>query len=295
MKTSIFQGACTALVTPFTGGGIDGQKFDRLVERQLQAGVEAVVVCGTTGEAATMTDREKLGLVSHAVKLIHGQCKVIAGVGSNDTGRTAALSAAAKETGADALLIVTPYYNKCTQEGLIAHYEAALNASGLPIILYNVPGRTGIDIQPETCKALALHPGIAGIKEANPDVARVSRLRAACGDGFAVWCGNDDRIVPFFAAGACGAISVLGNLCPALLKQITDACLSGDYGLASSLQAKYSSLIDALFCEPNPIPIKAAMALAGQEVGECRLPLTPIRPSHLEKLKSSMRECGLLK
>lgn len=293
MDNILFRGACTALITPFDGqGGIDYDAFDRLLDRQLQAGIQAVVVCGTTGEASAMSDMEKLALMSHTVRYVHGRCRVLGGTGSNNTAHGAELSAAAAQTGVDALLVVTPYYNKCTQEGLVAHYAQIKKAAGIPVIAYNVPSRTGVDIAPQTCRAL-WEAGIAGLKEANPDASRVSQIRSLCPEGFPVWCGNDDRIVPFMAAGAQGVISVLSNPCPALLRQITDACLLGDYAQAARHQAEAMPLIAALFAEVNPIPVKAAMELLGQQAGQCRLPLTAASGQTVERLKQALQGLGL--
>lgn len=292
MDNILFHGACTALITPFDQSGVDYQAFDRLLDRQLQAGIQAVVVCGTTGEASAMSDVEKLALMSHAVRYVRGRCRVLGGTGSNSTAHAAELSAAAAQTGVDALLVVTPYYNKCTQQGLVAHYEQIKKAAGIPVIAYNVPSRTGVDIAPQTCKAL-YEVGIAGIKEANPDASRVSQICGLCPEGFTVWCGNDDRIVPFMAAGAQGVISVLSNPCPALLRQITDACLLGDYALAAKRQAEAMPLISALFAEVNPIPVKAAMELLGQQAGQCRLPLTGASPQTVARLKDALHGLNL--
>ncbi len=286
MKTPIFRGTCTALVTPFTESGIDFTALDRLLEGQLEAGVEALVVGGTTGEAATLTHEELIALIAHCVRFCAGHTKIIAGTGGNDTRKAAETARAAAALGADALLCVTPYYNRCTQEGLLAHYEAVAGASELPILLYNVPSRTNVRIEPETCAALAKLPTVVGIKEADPDVARVLKLHALCGAEFPVYCGCDDRILPFMACGALGVISVLSNLRPKAVKELTNAALRGEYTRALSLQREQQPMIELLFREVNPIPIKAALNLAGLQVGNCRLPLTPAS----EPLLSRMRE-----
>ncbi len=286
MKTPIFRGTCTALVTPFTDCGIDYAALDRLLETQLEAGVEALVVAGTTGEAATLTHEELVALIAHCVRFCEGRTKLIAGTGGNDTRRAAETARAAEALGADALLCVTPYYNRCTQAGLLAHYEAISAAASLPMLLYNVPARTNVRIEPETCAALAQLPNTAGIKEADPDVGRVLKLHALCGEDFPIYCGCDDRILPFMACGALGAVSVLSNLRPKAVKELTDAALRGEYGRALSLQREQQPLIEALSAAVNPIPIKAALALAGLDCGPCRLPLTPAEPALLERLQA---------
>ncbi len=288
MKKPIFTGTCTALVTPFGPGGIDFEVLDRLLDRQLAAGIEAVVVCGTTGEAATLEPEEKLALIAHAVRYVSGRCKVLAGTGGNHTAAAAALARRAADLGADGLLSVTPYYNRCTQAGLVAHYKTIAAASPLPILIYNVPSRTTVDIAPETCARLAALPNVVGIKEANPDVVRVFRLRQQCGGDFAVYCGNDDRIQPFLSAGAVGVVSVLSNLWPERVKTLADTCLAGRCAESAALQQELLPMVDALFSQVNPIPIKAALALAGLGAGECRLPLTPPTPALVERLQALM-------
>lgn len=285
MRKPIFHGACTALVTPFREGYINFCLFDRILEQQLDAKIDAVVVCGTTGEAPTLTKAEKEMLFRHAAKVVNGRCKLIAGIGGNCTKTVAELAHAAEDFGVDAILSVSPYYNKCTQEGLKEHFETIADSTSLPVLLYNVPSRTNVNILPQTCLDLSKHPNIAGIKQADPDVANVSRIRNLCGSDFAIYSGNDDRIVPFYAAGADGVISVFGNLYPKKLKELTDLCESGAYRRAGALQAMYLPLMDALFCEPNPMPIKAAMNLSGTDVGCCRLPLTPLSETHEKQLK----------
>ena len=286
MKTPIFRGVCTALVTPFSGRGIDYAALDRLLESQLEAGVEALVVGGTTGEAATLEPGELMALIAHCVRFCGGRTVLIAGTGGNDTRRAAVTARAAAALGADALLCVTPYYNRCTQSGLLAHYEAVAQATELPILLYHVPARTNVRIEPETCAALAQLPTVAGIKEADPDVARVLQLHALCGEDFPVYCGCDDRILPFMACGALGAVSVLSNLRPDAVKALTDAALRGEYSRALRLQTEQQPLIEALSAAVNPIPIKAALRLSGRDCGLCRLPLTPADP----ELEARLRE-----
>ncbi len=284
MTKPIFRGTCTALVTPFGERGIDFTALDRLLETQLEAGVEALVVGGTTGEAATLEHTELMALIAHCVRFCGGKTKLIAGTGGNDTRKAAETARAAAALGADALLCVTPYYNRCTQAGLLAHYEAIASAVELPILLYNVPSRTNVRIAPETCAALAQLPNVAGIKEADGDVGRVLKLHALCGEEFPVYCGCDDRILPFMACGALGAVSVLSNLRPGAVKALTDAALRGEYARALGLQREQQPMLEALSAAVNPIPIKAALALAGLDCGECRLPLTPADPELKERL-----------
>ena len=285
MTTPIFRGTCTALVTPFGAGGVDFAALDRLLETQLEAGVEALVVGGTTGEAATLSHEELLALIAHCVRFCGGKTKLIAGTGGNDTRRAAENARAAAALGADALLCVTPYYNRCTQEGLLAHYETLAAATELPLLLYNVPSRTNVRIEAETCAALAQLPTVAGIKEADPDVGRVLKLHALCGEDFPVYSGCDDRILPFMACGALGVVSVLSNLRPRAVKELTDAALRGEYARALTLQRAQQPLIEALFAAVNPIPVKAALALAGLDCGPCRLPLTPAAPDLNARLR----------
>ena len=236
MKTPVFRGTCTALVTPFSERGIDFSALDRLLELQLEAGVEALVVGGTTGEAATLEASELMALIAHCVRFCGGKTVLIAGTGGNDTRKAAETARAAAALGADALLCVTPYYNRCTQAGLLAHYETLAAATELPILLYNVPARTNVRIEPETCAALSKLPTIAGIKEADPDVGKLLRLHALCGEDFPIYCGCDDRILPFMACGAVGAVSVLSNLRPAAVKSLIDAALRGEFARALTLQ-----------------------------------------------------------
>ena len=285
MKTPLFRGTCTALVTPFSDAGIDYAALDRLLDKQLEAGIEALVICGTTGEAATLEPEETLAVIAHCVRYCGGKTKLIAGVGGNHTKKTVHMAKAAAALGVDGMLSVTPYYNKCTQAGLIAHYSEIAAATELPLILYNVPSRTTVDITPETCAQLAKLPTVNGIKEANPDVGRVLKLRQLCGEDFPIYCGNDDRILPFMVCGALGVISVLSNLRPKAVKELTDACLRGEFARALALQQDQQPLIEELFSQVNPIPIKAALRLSGMDAGNCRLPLTPPTEDLLARLQ----------
>lgn len=290
MKKPVFEGVATALVTPFNQGTIDLSVMNRLLDLQLAAGVDAVVVCGTTGEASTLTDNEKLALIAHTVKYCAGRCRVIAGTGTNDTAHTIQLSRVAASVGVDAVLLVTPYYNKCTQAGLIAHYTAAADALPCPVILYNVPSRTGVELEVETCRILSQHPNIGGLKEASGSLARAQRILDRCADDLPLWSGNDELTVPLLSVGARGVISVLSNVRPKLTVQMVRACQAGDFVQGGALQVGLMRLIDALFCEVNPIPVKQALALEGLAVGLPRLPLTPLSAAHVPALEQALAD-----
>ena len=285
MDSVLFTGACTALVTPFLGKAVNYPLLDRLLARQIDAGISAVVLCGTTGESATLTDAEKLAIIGRGKAFVRDRCTVIAGTGSNDTEHTVNLSRLAEQAGADALLVVTPYYNKATPGGLLEHYRAVAAGARIPVIIYNVPSRTGVDIPVEVCQALAAVPNIAGIKEASSDISRVARLRAACPDSFAVWGGNDDQAAAVLSLGGSGVISVVSNLYPELMQALVSAGLDGDFDTAADLQLRLLPLIRALFREVNPIPAKAAMELLGWDCGRCRLPLTRATEETVVELK----------
>ena len=285
MKKPVFTGACTALVTPFSNGKVDYSMLRKLLHRQMAAGIHAVVLCGTTGEAPTLTDEEKLTIFQQAKEFTGDDCTIIAGTGSNSTQHALTLSRAAEEVGADALLVVSPYYNKATAEGLLAHYTAVAGAVHIPVIAYNVPGRTGVDIPVEVYAQLAEIPNIAGVKEASSDITKINRIRSVCPGDFSVWSGNDSMIVPVMALGGQGVISVLSNLLPVETQAMAQAALDGDFDTASALQIQLTPLIDLLFSEPNPIPVKAAMELLGLDCGSCRMPLTPLSSGNLKKIK----------
>lgn len=284
MKHVLFTGACTALVTPFLGGKVNYPMLEQLLRRQMDAGVEAVVICGTTGEAPTLSDAEKLELFQRAKKYVGNHCKIIAGTGSNCTEHTIALSKAAEELGVDGLLIVTPYYNKATPEGLISHFSAIAAAIHIPVIAYNVPSRTGVDIPISVYKCLSVIPNIAGVKEASTDISKIAKLRAACPE-LPIWSGNDDQAVAVISLGGMGVISVLSNIAPVETQAMVKAALDGDFDTAADLQLRLLPLIELLFCEVNPIPVKAAMKCIGYDCGDCRLPLTPMTAENLNKLK----------
>ena len=259
--------------------------FGKLIDAQIAAGVDAVCVCGTTGESATMSIREHIAAVEFCVKRVDHRVKVIAGTGSNDTSAAVYLSQHAQDSGADACLLVTPYYNKASQTGLIKHYEYIADRVELPIILYNVPSRTGVSFTAESYKILSENPRFNGVKEASGNFSLLAHTRFLCPDDFYIWSGNDDQVVPMMSLGAKGVISVASNIIPEVMVKMSHLCLEGQFEDASKLQIAYMDLIDALFIEVNPIPIKAALRLSGLDVGHCRLPLTDPTPEHLELLK----------
>ena len=290
MKHVLFTGACTALVTPFLNGKVNYPMMEQLLKRQIEAGIQAVVICGTTGESPTLSDPEKLELFRRAKTYAGNRCMVIAGTGSNNTEHTIALSKAAQEAGADALLVVSPYYNKATPDGLVAHYSAVAAAVHIPVIVYNVPSRTGVDIPICVYKCLAQLSNIAGVKEASTDISKIAKIRAACPEHFAVWSGNDDQAAAVMSLGGSGVISVLSNVLPVETQALAQAALDGDFDTASDLQLRLLPLIEILFCEVNPIPVKAAMKCIGYDCGDCRLPLTPMREENRLKLKKILSE-----
>ena len=290
MNQPLFTGACTALVTPFLGSRINYPMLEQLLKRQIDAGIEAVVISGTTGESATLTDEEKLELFRRAKKYVADSCKIIAGTGSNSTEHTVELSKAAEDTGVDGLLLVSPYYNKATSAGLFSHYMAAAHAVSLPIILYNVPSRTGIDIPISVYKRLCRLPNIAGIKEASTDVTKITRILRECGNDLAVWSGNDDLITPVISLGGSGVISVLSNVLPVETQALAKAAYAGDFDTAAALQLELQPLIELLFCEVNPIPVKEAMRIIGFDCGNCRLPLTSLSNENKLRLTELLKK-----
>lgn len=286
MGNPLFTGACTALVTPFLDGKVNYPMAEILLGRQIAAGVEAVVLAGTTGESPTLSDDEKLELLRRCKNYAKNTCKIICGTGSNNTAHSAELSIAAEEAGADAILVVAPYYNKSTPDGLVSHYMTIAHAVSIPVIIYNVPSRTGVDIPVSVYKRLSAIPNIVGVKEAGTDITKITRIRMACDQNFAVWTGNDDQIVPAMACGASGVISVLSNVIPAETVALCHAAQNGDFQAAAALQRRFMPLIDLLFCEVNPIPVKTAMAHIGYDCGGCRLPLTELTPENKKKLET---------
>lgn len=296
MKNTIFEGVATALVTPmYDDGTINYDRLKSHIDEQIEAGIPALVICGTTGESATMTLEEHSEVIRVAIKHAAGRIKIIAGAGSNDTACAAALAKEAEEAGADALLIVTPYYNKATQGGLVAHYKYIAERVSLPIILYNVPSRTGCNIKPETYAKLAEIDNIVAIKEANGDISSVVKTRLLCGDKLDIYSGNDDQIVPIMALGGKGVISVLSNIMPKETVELCDKMFSGDVEGAAAMQIELSSLIDALFIEVNPIPVKEAMNLMGLGMGPLRLPMTPMEENTKAVLVNELKKFELIK
>ncbi|MBR4863952.1 MAG: 4-hydroxy-tetrahydrodipicolinate synthase [Oscillospiraceae bacterium] len=283
MKKPVFTGVGTALVTPFLGDRINYPLVERLLKAQLDAKIPAVILSGTTGESPTLSDDEKKELCRRSKAYVGNQCTIIAGTGTNDTSHAIELSCAAEEAGADALLVVSPYYNKGNPDGLYSHYIAIADAVKIPIIIYNVPSRTGVDIPVSVYRSLALHPNINGVKEASTDIAKTLRIRSSCPRDFYVWSGNDDMTVPIVSLGGKGVISVLSNICPGDVAAMTDAALAGDFDTAADLQCLFQPLVELLFSDVNPIPVKYAMQYAGFDCGSCRLPLG--KPNEVLKKK----------
>ena len=285
VKDLLFQGVCTALVTPFADGKVNLPMFRKLLSLQMEAGIKAFVVCGTTGEAPTLSDSEKLTLFRQAKSWVGSDCVILAGTGSNCTEKAISLSVAAEAQGADGLLVVTPYYNKCTEKGLIQHYKAIAEAISIPLILYNVPSRTGVDISPAACRELSQISNISGIKEASQDLRKIAEIRRICPDDFAIYSGNDDLLLPVLSLGGKGVISVASNVKPQSMKKITDNWFAGKEETSRKEFLNLLPLMNALFSEVNPIPVKAAMHCLGFDCGDCRLPLTRISEKSLQKLK----------
>ena len=295
MKTPVFTGTCTALITPFQpGGAVDYAAFGRQIDRQLESGVDALCVCGTTGESAALTREEHVRLVDFCAAHVAGRCKVVAGSGSNDTAQALYLCQHAQESGADALLLVTPYYNKTTQTGLIHHYEYLADQTDLPILLYNVPSRTGLSFTAETYRILSQHPRINGTKEASGNFSLLAETMAYCGDELNVWSGNDDQTLPMLALGAKGLISVVSNLVPEPMAELTHSFFRGDLEGAREIQLSYLPLMQALFSQVNPLPIKAAMAAVGLDSGVLRQPLWKMDPAPRRALRETLRAFDLL-
>lgn len=285
MRKPFFTGACTALVTPFLNKEVNYPMLEQLLKRQMDAGIRAVVICGTTGESPTLTDDEKITLFRKVKEYTGDRCLVIAGTGSNSTEHTISLSIAAEKAGADGVLVVSPYYNKATAEGLYLHYRSVSQAVNVPVIVYNVPSRTGVDIPVSVYKRLSEISNIVGVKEASPEITKIARIRAECPKDFCVWSGNDDNVVPVMSLGGQGVISVLSNVAPVETQAMAQAALAGDFDTAAALQIEMLPLIEGLFCEVNPIPVKAAMRLMGFDCGECRLPLCAMTEGNLNRLK----------
>ena len=294
MTDSIFRGIATALITPFRNGEVDYDTFGRLIDWQIENGIDALVICGTTGEGSTLSDKEHKACIRFAVERAAGRTVIIAGTGSNDTNYAINLTKYSCDVGADAMLVVTPYYNKATQRGLVESFYAIADASTKPMIVYNVPSRTGCNIQPQTYLKLAEHENLRGIKEANGDISSVVETQSLLRGKLDLYSGNDDQLVPILAMGGAGCISVLSNLMPRQTREICDRFWDGDIAGAAKLQCDYLPLINALFSEVNPIPVKAAMAAMGFGENSLRLPLTCMEQAHAEVLLRLMREQGLI-
>ena len=293
MKKPVFTGAGVAIITPFTSTGeVNYDEFKKILDYQIDHGTDAIIIVGTTGESSTMTLKEHAEVVDFGCSYVAGRVPVVAGAGSNDTAAAVELTREAAKSGADAVLSVTPYYNKTTQRGLIAHFQAIADCSDCPVILYNVPSRTGLSISPETYKVLSEHPNINGSKEASGNFSLLAEAMHLCGDNMNFWSGNDDQIVPLMSMGGKGVISVLSNVAPAQTHKLTQLCLEGKFDEASRLQIDYMPLIKALFCEVNPIPVKKAMELLGWQVGEVRLPLVGVTAEHEALLHRELDKMG---
>lgn len=292
-QNPIFRGIATALITPTTPMGVDFDRFGKLIDWQIAQGINALVICGTTGESSTLTDDEHRRTIAYACERINGRVPVIAGTGSNETDYAMELTKSACAEGADGVLVVTPYYNKTTQNGLVKMYNAIADVSTKPLILYNVPSRTGIAIEPATYVKLAEHPNIAAIKEANSDISKIVETFSLVGDKLDIYSGNDDQIVPILSMGGLGCISVISNVLPNETVAITDKFFAGDLKGAAALQCKYMPFIRSLFCESNPIPVKAAMSALGFCENYLRLPLVPMEEDHRLVMLQRMRDLGL--
>ena len=295
MKNPVFTGANVAIITPMTEHGVDLTRLGDLIEFEIAGGINAITICGTTGEASTMTDEEHLECIRFAVEKTAGRIPVIAGTGSNDTRYAIELSKEAEAVGVDGLLLVTPYYNKTTQRGLIAHFTAIADAVNVPIILYNIPGRTGVNMEVATVKKLAEHRNIAAIKEASGNISYAAKLIAACGDNIDVYSGNDDMVVPLVSLGGKGVISVASHVIPKQMHDMVQYCLDNNFAEATKLQIEYLDLINSLFIEVNPIPVKEALNMMGVNVGPCRMPLYEMSDEHKAVLRASLEKHGLIK
>ena len=296
MKKPVFTGAGVAIITPmYEDGSINFDELGRIIEDQIARHTDAIIICGTTGECSTMTDEEQLAAIKFTVDTVDHRVPVIAGAGSNDTDHGCALAAKSAACGADALLMVTPYYNKSTQEGLVAHYTEIAEKTSLPIVVYNVPSRTGLNIAPETALELSKHPLINGLKEASGNISQVAKIAQLCGDDLNLYSGNDDQVVPLLSLGGKGVISVVSNVKPELVHNCCKAFFDGDTAKARELQLEMLPLEEALFCEVNPIPVKYAMNVLGWEAGECRLPLVEPGDAHKEQIEQALQAAGLIK
>lgn len=294
MKNTIFKGCGTAIATPFTEDGVNFEEFGKLLEEQIKQEVDAIIVCGTTGESATMTDKERKDTIKFAIDKVAKRAKVIAGTGSNNTRAAIELSKYAESVGADGILVVTPYYNKTTQAGLIEHYKAIAEAVTIPIIMYSVPSRTGVNINPETCVELSKIKNIVAIKEASGNLSQVAKIAALCRDNLDIYSGNDDQIVPILSLGGKGVISVLSNVMPRYTHDMTQKFFDGKIIEATQMQLDAIDLIDALFSEVNPIPVKYALNLMGYNYGKPRLPLVELSAKNQERMREAMKNHNLI-
>ena len=296
MKKPVFTGSCVAIVTPMNyDGTINYDEYGKLIEFQIENGTDAIVTCGTTGESAVMNHKEHCEVIEYTVKKVDGRIPVIAGTGSNDTAYAVELTREAKNLGADAVLSVTPYYNKTSQDGLVQHFNTIANAVDIPMILYNVPSRTGCCIKPETYVQLAKNPNIVAVKEASDKIGDVAKTLSFCEKDFSLYTGCDDMTVPVMSLGGKGVISVFANVCPKEMHEIAKYCLDGDFKKGAEMHLQYLELMNALFCDVNPIPVKEAMNMMGYNCGRCRLPLVSLNEKNYEYLKSVMAKYGLLK
>lgn len=294
MKKIIFKGCGTAISTPFTNDGINFDEFGKLIDFQISEGVDSIIVCGTTGESSTMTEKEKKETIKYAIDKVNGRIPVIAGTGSNNTASAIEMSKYAESVGADALLLVTPYYNKTTQAGLVEHYKAIAKSTNLPIIVYSVSSRTGVNITPETCVELAKIPNIVAIKEASGNISQVAKIASLCGDDLHIYSGNDDQIIPVLSLGGIGVISVLSNVAPKYTHDMVQNFFDGNIKKATKMQLDALDLVNSLFCEVNPIPIKEALNIVGYNYGNPRLPLVKLSEKSCERLSKSLKDFGLI-
>lgn len=294
MKNKLFKGVGTAIATPFTEDGINFEEFGRLIEFQIENGVEAIIVCGTTGESAAMSLEEKTDLINYTVNKVNKRVQVIAGTGSNNTRSAIEMSKFAEKAGVDGLLVVTPYYNKTTQTGLVAHYKAIAGAVNIPIIMYNVPSRTGLNIEPMTCLELSKIENIVGIKEASGNISQVAKIASLCGDDLDIYSGNDDQIIPVLSLGGRGVISVVSHVLPKYTSDMMNYYWEGNVAKATEMQLNMIDIIDTLFCEVNPIPVKAALNEMGYDYGEPRLPLVSLSEPNKKVLKKVMKKHDLI-
>ena len=294
MKKIIFKGCGTAIATPFTNDGVNFDEFGKLIEFQISEGVDSIIVCGTTGESSTMTEKEKKDTIKYAIDKVNGRIPVIAGTGSNNTASAIEMSKYAESVGADALLVVTPYYNKTTQAGLVAHYKAIAESTSLPIIVYSVSSRTGVNITAETCVELSKIPNIVAIKEASGNISQVAKIAALCGDDLHIYSGNDDQIIPVLSLGGLGVISVLSNVAPKYTHDMVQNFFDGNIEKATKMQLDALDLVNSLFCEVNPIPVKEALNIVGYNYGTPRLPLVKLSEKGFERLNKSLKDFGLI-